>query len=109
MFKHNLNGGQKSNRRSFRLGDQVSERLYDETKERYRLVQRDYEPQFEIELVHENSAGRVVEVFDIKVDQCYYMAHRWTRPDKRAFQVVGKAISLGDAQALLRQREVAQA
>jgi hypothetical protein len=109
-FKHNIGGGQKSNRRSsFRLGDRIDERIYDETKTRTRYAEQAYVPQFEFELVHENSVGRVVEVLDTKTDQCTYMAHKWTRPDKRAFRVVGKAISLGDARALLRSREVARA
>lgn len=107
-FKHNINGGQKSNRRAFRLGDPV----YDNGQllgGECRYTPQTYVPQFEFELMHENSLGRVVEVCDTKLDQTYYMAHRWTRPDKRAFRIVGKAISLKDAQTLLRQIDTATA
>lgn len=105
-FKYTINGGQKSNRRAFRLGDPV----YDNGQllgGECRYTPHTYISQFEFELMHENSLGRVVEVCDTKSDQIYYIAHRWTRPDKRAFRIVGKATSLKDAQTLLRQRDTA--
>ncbi len=105
VFKHNTG----MVRKTFRLGDPVYDNGQLLGGEGLRHTPRPYVPQYELEIVHENSTGRVVEVFDTKTDQCYYMSHKWTCPDKRAFRIVGKAISLGEAQALLRPREMAKA
>lgn len=102
-FRHNT----VTVRKVFRLGDPVYDNGQLLGGEGLRHTPKPYIPQYQFDIVQENSTGRVVEVFDTKGDQCYYVAHKWTRDDKKAFRIVGKAISLGEVQALLRPRETA--
>lgn len=103
MPKHFINGGAFQHKRRVRDN---SERAYDEDVPREKLFAEyrssrstppPYKPQFEIDVLTESNNGKIIEVTDTKTDQIWYIVHKWTRPDRKAFRVVGKAISLGDA------------
>jgi hypothetical protein len=101
-FKHNIGGGQQTRRRPFRLGDPVYDNGELMGGEGLRHTPKPYVSQFEFEVVRETSTGRIVEVFDTKTENCYYVAHAWLRADKQAFQVIGSGADLDEVRFLFK-------